>query len=88
MGKSDAMSRRADHGTGGGNNDNYTLLVRNFFTAHATCSLWIITERKNRISLGLRNANRTGKQRILSHGLRRPSEIQREVCPGIRMVGT
>jgi len=35
MGKSDALSHRADHGTGAGDNSNVTLLCLEFFTAHA-----------------------------------------------------
>jgi hypothetical protein len=39
MGKSDALSRRANHGTGGGDNDNITLLRPEFFAAHAVRAL-------------------------------------------------
>jgi hypothetical protein len=35
MGKSDALSRRADHGTGVGDNSNVTLLRPEFFATHA-----------------------------------------------------
>ena len=35
MGKSDALACRADHGMGGGDNDNLTLLCLEFFAAHA-----------------------------------------------------
>jgi hypothetical protein len=35
MGKSDTLSRRADHGTGAGDNSNVTLLRPEFFAAHA-----------------------------------------------------
>ena len=35
MGKPDALSRRADHGTGGADNDNVTLLKPEFFAIRA-----------------------------------------------------
>jgi hypothetical protein len=35
MGKPDALSRRADHGLGQGNNDNLTLLSPELFRFHA-----------------------------------------------------
>src|SRR6202041_2032963 len=35
MGKSDALSRRADHGTGTGDNDNMTLLLPECFASRA-----------------------------------------------------
>jgi hypothetical protein len=35
MGKSDALSRRADHGYGQGDNDNLTLLAPELFRIHA-----------------------------------------------------
>jgi hypothetical protein len=39
MGKSDALSCRADHGTGTGDNGNVTLLRPEFFAAHAIRAL-------------------------------------------------
>jgi transposase InsO family protein len=64
MGKSDALSRRADHGTGGGDNDNITLLRPEFFAAHAVRALsGLSPEGEERdILRDIRNANRTGKQ--------------------------
>jgi hypothetical protein len=35
MGKPDALSRRADHGSGQGDNDNLTLLAPELFRIHA-----------------------------------------------------
>jgi hypothetical protein len=35
MGKPDALSRRADHGSGQGDNDNLTLLSPELFQIHA-----------------------------------------------------
>src|SRR6267154_1194178 len=64
MGKSDALSRRADHGTGGGDNDNITLLRPEFFAAHAVRALsGLSPEGEERdILRDIRNANRAGKQ--------------------------
>jgi hypothetical protein len=39
MGKSNALSRRTDHGTGAGDNSNVTLLRLEFFTTHAIRAL-------------------------------------------------
>src|SRR5882757_3916281 len=64
MGKSDTLSRRADHGTGGGDNDNITLLRPEFFAAHAVRALsGLSPEGEERdILRDIRNANREGKQ--------------------------
>jgi len=35
MGKTDALSRRSDHGTGSEDNDNMVLLTPNFFAVRA-----------------------------------------------------
>jgi hypothetical protein len=35
MGKPDALSRQADHGSGQGDNDNLTLLTPELFRIHA-----------------------------------------------------
>jgi hypothetical protein len=40
MGKSDALSCRVDHGTGGGDNSNVTLLRPEFFAVHAVHALF------------------------------------------------
>ena len=42
MGKSDALSRRADHGSGAGDNQNITLLTPNFFAVRAMEGLEIV----------------------------------------------
>jgi len=39
MGKSNALSCRADHGTGGGDNSHVILLCPEFFAAHAVRAL-------------------------------------------------
>src|SRR6267143_6422241 len=64
MGKSDALSRRADHGTGGGDNSNVTLLRPEFFAAHAVRALsGLSPEGEERdILRDIRSANRAGKQ--------------------------
>jgi hypothetical protein len=64
MGKSDALSRRADHGIGGGDNDNITLLCPEFFAAHVVCALsGLSPEGEERdILRDIQNANRAGKQ--------------------------
>ena len=64
MGKSDALSRRADHGTGGGDNDNLILLRLEFFpahTIHALSGLSLEGEERD-IFQEIRNGNRTGRQ--------------------------
>src|SRR5882762_3224397 len=64
MGKSDALSRRADHGTGAGDNSNVTLLCPEFFTAHAVRALsGLSLEGEERdILRDIRKGNREGKQ--------------------------
>ena len=64
MGKSDALSRRADHGTGGGDNSNVTLLRPEFFAAHAVRALsGLSPEGEERdILRDIRSGNRAGKQ--------------------------
>src|SRR5882757_9448401 len=64
MGKSDALSRRADHGTGGGDNSNVTLLRPEFFAAHAVRALsGLSLEGEERdILRDIRSGNRVGKQ--------------------------
>jgi hypothetical protein len=64
MGKSDALSHRADHGMGGGDNDNITLLHLEFFAAHAVRALSRSSpEGEERdILRDIRNVNRAGKQ--------------------------
>jgi hypothetical protein len=64
MGKFDALSRRADHGTGGGDNDNITLLHPEFFAAHVVRALFGLSpEGEERdILRDIRNANHAGKQ--------------------------
>jgi len=64
MGKSNALSRRADHGTGGGDNSNVTLLRPEFFAAHAVRALsGLSPEGEERdILRDIRSGNRAGKQ--------------------------
>jgi plasmid stability protein len=64
MGKSDALSRRADHGTGVGDNSNVTLLHPEFFATHAVRALsGLSLEGEERdILRDIRKANREGKQ--------------------------
>ena len=47
MGKPDALSRRADHGTGSDNNSNITLLTPGLFTVRAMEGLEVIGEEQN-----------------------------------------
>lgn len=46
MGKPDALSRRADHGTGGEDNSNITLLRPEMFAIHALSGLDIVGEER------------------------------------------
>src|ERR1700720_3532623 len=64
MGKSDALSRRADHGTGTGDNDNMTLLRPECFATRAiraTTGLSIEGEEQD-ILQKIREENRAGFQ--------------------------
>jgi hypothetical protein len=47
MGKSDALSRRADHGTGSGDNSNITLLTPAFFSVRALEGLEAVGEERD-----------------------------------------
>jgi hypothetical protein len=64
MGKSDALSRRADHGTGGGDNSNVTLLCPEFFAAHAVHALSGLSPEgeEHDILRDIRSGNHVGKQ--------------------------
>jgi len=63
MGKSDALSRRADHGTGAGDNSNVMLLHPEFFATHAIRALSGLSLKEERdILQDIRKGNREGKQ--------------------------
>jgi hypothetical protein len=64
MGKSDALSHRVDHGTGGGDNDNLILLHLEFFAAHAIHALSGLTleGEEHDILQEIHNGNCTGRQ--------------------------
>jgi hypothetical protein len=47
MGKPDALSRRADHGSGQGDNDNLTLLAPELFRIHALAGVRLEDEEHN-----------------------------------------
>jgi hypothetical protein len=47
MGKPDALSRRADHGTGSNDNSNLTLLSPELFHIHALSGLDIVGEERD-----------------------------------------
>ena len=47
MGKSDALSRRSDHGSGAGDNDNLVLLTPDLFAVRALEGLQVIGEEKD-----------------------------------------
>ena len=47
MGKPDALSRRADHGTGSNDNSNVTLLTPGLFTIHALEGLEVVGEERS-----------------------------------------
>ena len=51
MGKSDALSRRADHGSGSDDNRNITLLTPNFFAVRATEGLEVAGEERDLLRL-------------------------------------
>ena len=64
MGKSNALSRRADHGTGAGDNSNVTLLHPEFFTTHTIQALsgLSLEGEEHDILRDIRKGNREGKQ--------------------------
>jgi hypothetical protein len=47
MGKPDALSRRADHGSGQGDNDNLTILAPELFRIHALAGVRLEGEERN-----------------------------------------
>jgi hypothetical protein len=47
MGKPDALSRRADHGSGQGDNDNLTLLALELFRIHALAGVRLEGDKRN-----------------------------------------
>jgi hypothetical protein len=47
MGKPDALSRRADHRSGQGDNDNLTLLAPELFQIHALAGMRLKGEERN-----------------------------------------
>jgi transposase InsO family protein len=47
MGKPDALSRRADHGSGQGDNSNMTLLTPELFRIHALSGIKLVGEEQN-----------------------------------------
>ena len=51
MGKSDALSRRADHGDGSNDNQDLTLLTPNFFAIRATEGLEVVGEERQLLKL-------------------------------------
>jgi hypothetical protein len=47
MGKPDALSRRADHGSGHGDNNNLTLLAPELFRIHALAGVRLEGDKRN-----------------------------------------
>jgi hypothetical protein len=47
MGKPDALSRRADHGSGQGDNNNLTLLAPELFRIHALAGIRLKGDERN-----------------------------------------
>jgi hypothetical protein len=47
MGKPDALSRWADHGSGQGDNDNLTLLAPELFRIHALAGIRLEGDKRN-----------------------------------------
>jgi hypothetical protein len=47
MGKPDALSRQADHGSGQGDNDNLTLLAPELLRIHALAGIRIEGDERN-----------------------------------------
>jgi transposase InsO family protein len=60
MGKSDALSRRSDHGTGSDDNSNITLLTPGFFAVRALEGLQVIGEERD-IMTDIRKGTRDGE---------------------------
>jgi hypothetical protein len=47
MGKPDALSRQADHGSGQGDNDNLTLLAPELFRIHVLAGIRLEGDERN-----------------------------------------
>ena len=60
MGKPEALSRRADHGTGSDDNSNITLLTPGLFAVRALEGLEVIREEQN-IFRDIRKGTRDGE---------------------------
>ena len=61
MGKSDALSRRADHGSGSADNSNITLLTPGFFAIRALEGLEVVGEERD-ILRDIRKGTRDGEK--------------------------
>jgi len=61
MGKSDALSRRADHGTGSGDNSDITLLTLAFFAARALAGMELFGEERD-IMRDVRKGTKDGEK--------------------------
>ena len=61
MGKPNTLSHRVDHGGGGGENDNITLLTPGFFAAHALSGLELHSEELD-ILQDIQRSNQDGNQ--------------------------
>ena len=63
MGKTDVLSRRADHGSGAGDNDNIVLLTPNLFTIRALEGLHIVGEERD-IMREIQRGTRDGETEV------------------------
>ena len=61
MGKSDALSRRSDHGSGAKDNDNMVLLTPSFFAIRALQGLELLGEEKDMLK-EIRRETETGSK--------------------------
>jgi len=88
MGKSDALSHRADHGTGAGDNNNVTLLRLEFFAAHTIRALsGLSLEGEEHDILWIFQGNREGKQEDAVAKSATELRSLRKVTPSIGVVG-
>jgi hypothetical protein len=73
MGKPDALSRRADHGSGQGDNDNLTLLAPELFRIHALAGARFQGDEQNI----LREVRRSLKDGIQEESIEWPGASER-----------
>ena len=81
MGKPDALSRRADHGSGSGDNENIILLTPDRFAIHALQGLEVIREEQDILWDIRKGVQNTEKEEAVAKAVK---ELQRTLTWSIR----